>query len=370
VSSTPQLLLASSSSSFSPNLPPLRLSSSSTLGSTFPLDLTPPIEGLTTFPSALYAGQGKFSPLPKSANATASGVIGVQGARSVVLGTRSMVVLQGISGTVGSGVGGKAVTIWESIPDIDQLPSSLNINLNANLQSTTCAEKGTPCSSGGTCLADGTCACSEGFQGVMCEQSTSPPSTNSTLGITGGAEKCGCTNGLCTSDNTSCLCSTGWSDAPGPNGKCSVCAPGFFRDATGECTICNPGCSACVDQTGSCTICREGFTQDSLDPTKCRETPNVTNTGTLCPDGAYPSPLGGGQCEPCSAACKTCVGPESSDCLTCARGSFEFNGACVGASGEGVCLVPSNSGETSLGLIADNFKQRCTGAFHSFSLVA
>ena len=287
-----------------------------------------------------------------------------------MLGTRSMVVLQGISGTVGSGVGGKAVTIWESIPDIDQLPSSLNINLNANLQSTTCAEKGTPCSSGGTCLADGTCACSEGFQGVMCEQSTSPPSTNSTLGITGGAEKCGCTNGLCTSDNTSCLCSTGWSDAPGPNGKCSVCAPGFFRDATGECTICNPGCSACVDQTGSCTICREGFTQDSLDPTKCRETPNVTNTGTLCPDGAYPSPLGGGQCEPCSAACKTCVGPESSDCLTCARGSFEFNGACVGASGEGVCLVPSNSGETSLGLIADNFKQRCTGAFHSFSLVA
>ena len=52
-------------------------------------------------------------------------------------------------------------------------------------------------------------------------------------------ETCACEKGVCGSDG-SCACNTGWADASGVSAgrnatKCSVCAPGFFLDPSGEC---------------------------------------------------------------------------------------------------------------------------------------
>lgn len=149
-----------------------------------------------------------------------------------------------------------SLVLFASTPDTAQLPS-LPVDLAFSaVQATSCTPS---CASGGACAANGTCTCAPGFAGNQCEQCAPGhfgPSCQQCVdsccedGMTGSgkclgaksktsAETCACEKGVCGSDG-SCACNPGWADASdvssGKNAtKCSVCAPGFFLDPSGEC---------------------------------------------------------------------------------------------------------------------------------------
>ncbi|CUA69728.1 TNFR/NGFR cysteine-rich region family protein [Rhizoctonia solani] len=147
-----------------------------------------------------------------------------------------------------------SLVLFASVPDTAQLPLLAPDLAFSAVQSTSCSPA---CASGGACTANGTCACAEGFSGSQCEQCApgffgpSCQKCQNTCcddGMTGSGkclgsknktsfELCGCDKGTCGTDG-SCTCNPGWaSPTSGQNAtaKCSVCAPGFFQDASGEC---------------------------------------------------------------------------------------------------------------------------------------
>ncbi len=122
--------------------------------------------------------------------------------------------------------------------------------------------------------------------------------------------------------------------------------PNFFL-------VCQLGCTACSDGTGVCIACADGFTQNANDKTKCTAESTKSSSGAVCPNGSFGD--GSAQCKSCDPACATCNGATSNDCLTCASGTYVFNGTCVSASSTGVCDGGS--------LIADNNKGACDSKF-------
>ncbi|QRW26741.1 TNFR/NGFR cysteine-rich region family protein [Rhizoctonia solani] len=149
-----------------------------------------------------------------------------------------------------------SLVIFASVPDTAQLPLTAPDLTFSAVQSTSCSPA---CASGGACTANGTCACAQGFSGSQCEQ-CAPGFFGPTCqkcqdaccddGMAGSgkclgsknktsSDICGCDKGTCGSDGR-CTCNAGWaSPTSGQNStvKCSVCAPGFFQDASGECQV-------------------------------------------------------------------------------------------------------------------------------------
>ncbi|KAF7348623.1 Extracellular matrix protein FRAS1 [Mycena venus] len=352
----PQLLhnlLTSSSATLSPS-PGFKNSTSSLA---LPLNVAQE-PGLSIYAGPLYSGQPAFTSIP-------SAPIGANSSTPLTL--RSLALSSSVWIAINSPAPGNSrVIVWDSIPDIAQLPTSAPSTLTLfDIESAACSP---PCASSGICSAAGTCTCAPGFTGPSCE-TCSPgffgpgcaacPSGCKTCddGITGTGRcldttptnapaSCNCVNGVCNA-NGSCTCTAGFTTAA--NGTaCSQCAPGFFLTSTGDCSICQIGCTACTDGTGVCTACKSGFTQDANDRTKCNPPPSITSSGTLCPPGAFSD---GTNCTPCSSSCQTCTAGTSNDCVECAAGTYLLNGACVSADANGVCEGSA--------LIADNNKLEC-----------
>ncbi|KAJ7669429.1 TNFR/NGFR cysteine-rich region family protein [Mycena polygramma] len=352
----PQLLhdLLTSSSASLQSSPGFKNSSSSPA---LPLNVAQE-PGLSIYSGPLYSGQPAFTSIPSTP-------IGANSSTPLTL--RSLSLSSSVWIALNSPAPGNSrVIVWESIPDIAQLPTSAPSTLTLfDIESAACSP---PCASSGICTAAGTCTCAAGFTGSSCETCASGffgpgcaacPSGCSKCddGITGSGRclnatvanapaSCNCVNGVCGA-NGSCTCTTGFTTAA--NGTaCSQCAAGFFLTSTGDCSICEIGCTACADGTGECTACKSGFTQDANDKTKCNAPASTTSSGTVCPPGAFAD---GANCTPCSPSCQTCTAGTSNDCVQCASGTYLFNGACVSADANGVCAGSA--------LIADNNKLEC-----------
>ncbi|KAJ8096338.1 hypothetical protein PM082_011496 [Marasmius tenuissimus] len=342
-------LLVSSSSTLSPSAG----FENSTLSRNLPLNLALS-PGLAIYSQSLYGGTAGFSSLPSTPVVNSSTPIQ---ASSMSISSNTWASL-----TIGSD--SQRVIVWDSIPDVSQLPVTGSLSLT-DMQSAACSP---PCSGSAVCSPSGSCSCPTGFTGSSCESCTKgffgpqcqpcpAGCTSCDEGISGSGRclsptvanppsSCNCLNGQCSSDG-SCTCNMGFTTAD--NGTfCAKCSPGFFLTSTGDCKACQLGCSACADGNGVCQTCKSGFTLDANDRTKCNAQQSTTNTGTVCPDGSFGD---GARCQPCSPSCRTCKGATSSDCILCAAGSYAFNGGCVAADGNGVCQGTK--------LIADNNKNAC-----------
>ncbi|KAG2356532.1 insulin-like growth factor binding protein [Suillus spraguei] len=280
------------------------------------------------------------------------------------------------------------VILWNSIPDVSQLPASASGSLSLlNLQSSSCSPV---CSGDGICSSSGTCQCPSGFTGSSCEACSSGffgpecqacPSgcTSCDDGIPGTGRclvpvvsnlpsSCNCINGKCGA-NGQCACLSGWTSAS--NGtQCAACAAGFFLATNGNCEICQLGCQQCADGTGDCITCASGFTQDGNDRTMCDAIPQTTSNSTTCPTGSYGA---GSSCAICSPLCTTCTGPNSNDYVICGSGTYKFNGSCVTTSSGGhecdTCGPKCTTCQISNFNVASTVNQaQCTGCLPGFVL--
>ncbi|KAF9460295.1 insulin-like growth factor binding protein [Collybia nuda] len=347
----PQLLhnmLTSSSTTLSPSA-----GFNASLSLPINLALAP---GLAIYAQTLYSGQSGFTPLPSTPLSNSS----------TPLTAQSLAVSSNVWIAANTGSSNKRVIIWDSVPDVNQLPLGSSGSLSLiDIQSSACSP---PCTGSGVCSASGTCQCAPGFTGSSCESCATgffgpkckPCPDNCTTcdeGITGtgrcvkpvvanAPEKCNCVNGVCGA-NGGCACNTGFT--AGDDGKaCAKCSAGFFLTSTGDCKTCQLGCNQCDDGTGVCVVCKPGFSQDPNDRTKCIPPKSATSSGQVCPDGSFGN---GDSCTPCSPSCETCTGGTSNDCIICGSGRYSFNGSCVGTNSDGVCEGSA--------LIADNIKHEC-----------
>jgi hypothetical protein len=197
---------------------------------------------MTIYPQAFYSGQGSYSNLPTSPVGNAT-----------IPFTASSFALSGNVWAAVSAGSNSRVVLWNSVPDVSQLPASASGSLSLlNLQSSSCSPA---CSGNGICSSSGTCQCQSGFTGSSCESCSSGffgpeckacPSgcTSCDDGISGTGRclvpvvsnlpsSCNCINGECGS-NGQCTCLAGWTSAS--NGtQCAACAAGFFLDTNGNC---------------------------------------------------------------------------------------------------------------------------------------
>ncbi|KAF4614422.1 hypothetical protein D9613_003335 [Agrocybe pediades] len=128
------LLLTSPSASLSSS-PGFNSSSQVTLP--LNIDLDP---GLSIYSQSLYSGQAAFSPLPSSPIANSS----------VPLTASSLALSNNVWAAVTSGSNQDRVILWNSVPDVSQLPSGASSSLSlVDLQSAACSP---PCSGSGVLL--------------------------------------------------------------------------------------------------------------------------------------------------------------------------------------------------------------------------
>jgi len=207
--------------------------------------------GVAVYSQSMYSGQGTFTKLPESP-----------------IGNLSLGDISGVSIAISSNVSiavsinNNRFVLWDSIPDISQLPSTGPLAL-LSVQSSGCNP---PCAGSSICSTTGKCTCPDGFTGSLCETCQDgffgptcklcPRDCDACdRGISGTGRclrpntpvpsKCSCMNGVC-----------------GADGKCT-CNRGFFLTTTGDCQACQLGCSQCSDGTGECTSCMSGFSPDT-----------------------------------------------------------------------------------------------------------
>jgi hypothetical protein len=198
--------------------------------------------GLAVYSGSLYSGQAAFSSLPSAP----------VGNSSVPLTSLSIALSSGVWASVNAGSSNRVI-LWDSIPDVNQLPSgALGSLALTDIESASCSPT---CAGSGICTSSGTCQCSAGFTGSSCESCASGffgpkcqacPSGCASCddGISGSGRclqptvanapsTCNCLNGVCGS-NGQCTCNAGFTTAA--NGTaCAKCSPGFFLTSTGDC---------------------------------------------------------------------------------------------------------------------------------------
>ena len=238
-SSSPQVLHDSLTS------PSAILSSSSgyTNSSALSLPLNLALQpGLAIFSGPLYSGRSSFTALSTT----------ITGNSTTPLTAQSLTLSSAVWAAMNSSNNSPFI-VWESIPDISQLPASNLGSLSlTQLQSSACSPI---CASSGVCTTAGTCKCASGFTGTSCESCApgffgskcQPCPSNCTTcddGTTGtgiclkpvisnNPSNCNCLNGVCGS-NGQCTCNAGFTTAS--NGTaCATCSPGFFLTSSGDC---------------------------------------------------------------------------------------------------------------------------------------
>lgn len=312
--------------------------------------------GVAVYEKKLYSGAASFIELPIApSSVNQSGGVPLPPANAMALASNIWALFRTSSND--------RVVLWDSTPDISQLPLSNSSLSLIEVQSTKCS---TPCSSSSICSPEGKCICPPNFTGAACEQCAAGffgptcqpcPSSDGCKkcdeGITGSGrclevdsptalQTCNCRNGQCNSSG-GCDCNPGWTTASS-GVSCSKCTTGFFSDSSENCRVCPLGCTACSDGQGFCTSCIAGFTLDAS-----RGTCSPANV--KCPDGFFGN---GDNCQPCDGSCETCAS-SATQCVRCASGSFMLEGACVKADQEGVCEGSS--------MIADTVKRQCNSVF-------
>ena len=202
--------------------------------------------GIAIYAQKNYSGQAAFSNLPSTSSVNTS----------IPLTALSFALSSNTWAAVSLASGNGRTIIWNSVPDVTQLPSSSSLTL-LDLQSAACSPA---CSSSGICSPQGVCICPQGFTGTYCEQCApgffGPQCTscsgNGTAcdqcddGMSGTGQclqlanstqnsvtQCNCVNGVCSS-NGQCACTPGWTTSDSGQ-ACAKCAGGFFATSTGEC---------------------------------------------------------------------------------------------------------------------------------------
>ncbi|PPR01948.1 hypothetical protein CVT24_011097 [Panaeolus cyanescens] len=348
--------LTSSSASLQPSAG-FNLTSGSSLNLPLNLELAP---GLSTYSGSLYSGRAAFTALPTSSRSNTT----------ITLSGQSLA----ISNNAWIAVGSERTILWDAVPDINQLPASVNTLTVTDIQSSACTPS---CSSNAICTPAGTCQCAQGFTGSSCE-SCSPgffgPSCQACPadcdqcddGTSGSGRclrprianlpsSCNCENGVCGSDGQ-CKCTTGFGALQTDPTKCNQCTVGFFLNNNGDCEVCQPGCTVCSAGTGECTICNPDMTKDGNDPTKCVLIPPVDTNNQPCPAASFSA---NGVCTSCPNTCGSCTGGSPNDCLTCAPGLYMLNGACVSANADGICQG-SNQIANNVKVACDTCGAKCT----------
>ncbi|THH15129.1 hypothetical protein EW146_g5300 [Bondarzewia mesenterica] len=169
--------------------------------------------GLAIFPESLYSGNSEFAQLPNAhvSNSTNS---------STPLSAGALALSSNIWVAVSNGNSNRRVILWDSVPDVSQLPGSPALSL-LDIQSNACSP---PCSGSGVCSASGQCSCPTGFTGSSL---SNPPSS------------CNCLNGECGS-NGQCTCNAGWTTAD----NATACANSDVRSAKTPAAFVSPASRA------------------------------------------------------------------------------------------------------------------------------
>ena len=136
----------------------------------------------------------------------------------------------------------------------------------------------------------------------------------------------------CVNSSTTCL-SCGFSifgtNLFFKNNQCLLnCPIGFWPNISGfNCDSCNLACIACTSgSVNSCTIC------NNISSTIYYKHIGANTCATTCPDGQYISGSKPNNCQPCSAACITCVNTsETCTNVNCSQNYFYLNNSCLAA---------------------------------------
>ena len=134
---------------------------------------------------------------------------------------------------------------------------------------------------------------------------------------------------------TNCLsCDTG-KYLLASNSSCVSCnANGYYQDtSTQTCKSCDTSCQTCTDS--SATDCLSCYTGTYL--------LTFNNTCISCNVNGYYQDTSTQTCEVCEASCKTCSGPDSSNCLSCHSGKYLLaqNSSCVDCNTNGYFIDSS-----------------------------
>ena len=95
------------------------------------------------------------------------------------------------------------------------------------------------------------------------------------------------------------------------------CPKGFYLSTNNTCILCEGDCSMCSSEGTSCLSCPPNL---KLLYGRCVN---------RCPQMFYSDASKGGECHECHWACKHCVGPKETDCLSCADNAFQEGNKCV-----------------------------------------
>ncbi|EAR91969.3 transmembrane protein, putative (macronuclear) [Tetrahymena thermophila SB210] len=97
--------------------------------------------------------------------------------------------------------------------------------------------------------------------------------------------------------------------------SCIVCAPGYYLDSN-QCTKCSGSCLTCNGSSqNNCLSCSSEYFFYTNNST-CQKTCDIMG-------GFF---IDQGKCSPCDQSCKTCNGPNNSQCITCATGLYKYVG--------------------------------------------
>ncbi len=203
--------------------------------------------GLAIYAQQNYSGQAAFSNLPSTPSVNTS----------FPLTALSLALSSNTWAAVSFDSSNSRIVLWDSVPDVTQLPSSPSSLTLLDLRSAACSPA---CSSSAACSPQGVCLCPQGFTGTYCEQCATgffgpqckPCSgqgagcnqcddgmsgTGACLQFTNSTQssvtQCNCVNGICGS-NGECSCVPGWTTSSSGQ-ACASCASGFYATSTGEC---------------------------------------------------------------------------------------------------------------------------------------